>query len=146
MAQASGSEMDGKSDKPECSVIWSKETDCLGNLQKEMCLFENHFDCLNIKQFTYLVTDKLPLQAVPLCPRHVWSCCVPGTWHIFPHPGPPWPKLVKKDGVHILTILRLLQFSDDHPRIHGVYSNFLWRQLQCHTPAHSVSWMVIRLN
>ena len=87
--------------------------------------------------FMYLVTDTLPPQAVPLCPRHVWSCCVPGTWHIFPHPGPPWPKLVKKDGVHMLTILRLLQFSDDHPRIHGVYTNFLWRQLQCHTPGSS---------
>ena len=41
----------------------------------------------------------LPLQAAPLCLRRVWSCCVPGTWHTFPHPGPPLPKIVQKDGV-----------------------------------------------
>ena len=91
--------MDGRSNKPECSVIWSQETDCLGNLQKEICSVFNYFDCLNIKPFLYLVTDTLPPQAVPLCPRRVWSYCVPGTWHIFPHPGHPLTKVVKRDRV-----------------------------------------------
>jgi len=35
-------------------------------------------------------------------------------------------------------ILRLLQFSDDHPRIDRVYANFLWRQLQSDTPGNLV--------
>ena len=58
------------SNKPECSVIWSQETDCLGNLQQEKCSFQHYFDDLNIKGFICLVTaDMFTSSGCPTLPK-----------------------------------------------------------------------------
>ena len=58
------------SNKPECSVIWSQETDCLGNLQQEKCSFQHYFDHLNIKGFICLVTaDMFTSSGCPTLPK-----------------------------------------------------------------------------
>ena len=41
--------------------------------------------------------------------------------------------IILLEWVQIPMILRLLQFGDNHPRIHRVNANFFWRQLQRHT-------------